>query len=101
VLVFGWYVVIGRSSGAGCVKHANSTFTQPIEGLWAGNFVDKVPIYKQGVGMALGMFDNVGIPDFIEEGGWLIHGLSDQKLEQIGLVIQILKVNFCFLHPAQ
>ena len=43
--------MVGGGGGTGCVEYAESTFAQSVEGLRAGNFVDKVPVDKQRVGV--------------------------------------------------
>lgn len=66
VLVFCWYVVVGGGRGAVYVEDLDAALPEAVEGLWAGDFVDEVPIDKHGIGIACHAFDDVSIPDLFK-----------------------------------
>jgi hypothetical protein len=66
-------VVVYRGDGA--VGSANLAVgeTEAVEGLGTGDFVDEMEIDVEERGLACWLGDEMGLPDFFEEGAGLIH----------------------------
>ena len=59
------HVVVGRGDGEVRVADGAAGQAQAVEGLGRGHLVDEVQVDEEQVGLALGLVDDVGVPDLL------------------------------------
>src|SRR5215831_18874179 len=70
VLILCRHVMICSCSSARCIKYTYSSLTKSVKCLWASDFMDKMAIDKERIGITFGMLHYVSVPDFFKNCFW-------------------------------
>jgi hypothetical protein len=65
--------MIGNGKRSGWRPQGSPSITKPFKSLWAGYFMDKMPIDVDQTSAVLLLMHNMRIPDFIKQGFWSRH----------------------------
>ena len=65
--------MVCRGTRAVDIEDTDVPFAKSVESLGACDFVNKMAVDEKRVGMTGCALDNVAVPDFFEDGFWLIH----------------------------
>jgi hypothetical protein len=96
VLLHGWNVVIWRRRCAGRIEDADPAIPDTGERLRTGYFVNKMTVDVQHIRVSVTLFNDMGIPDFVEQCFGLTHGSVFQLL----VIKKIKKVTSVCLFPS-
>ena len=67
MLILSGYVVIGSRRGACSIENFHVPLAKSVKCLWAGNFMNKMTVDVQRIGITFTGFNNMGVPYFIKK----------------------------------